>query len=64
MDWDISFIIILYKGKGDATDRGNYRDLKITDCPLNFHADPRIFFKTKVKLFKRFLEISWFSYEM
>ena len=26
-----SFIINLYKGKGDATDRGNYRGLKMTE---------------------------------
>jgi len=30
-DWKESFIINLYKGKGDALDRGNYRGLKLTD---------------------------------
>ena len=28
-DWENSFIINLYKGKGDALDRGNYRGLKL-----------------------------------
>ena len=31
MHWNISFIINLYNGKGDATDRGNYRGLKMTE---------------------------------
>ena len=26
-DWDINFIIKLYKGKDDALERGNYRGL-------------------------------------
>ena len=30
-DWEESFILNLYKGKGDALDRGNYRGLKLTD---------------------------------
>ena len=30
-DWEESFIINLYKGKGDALDRGNYRGLKLLD---------------------------------
>ncbi len=30
-DWQESIIINCYKGKGDATDRGNYRGLKLTD---------------------------------
>ena len=30
-DWKDSFIINCYKGKGDATDRGNYRGLKLLD---------------------------------
>jgi hypothetical protein len=30
-DWEESCIINLYKGKGDALDRGSYRDLKLTD---------------------------------
>ena len=29
-DWEESFIVCLYKGKGDALDRGNYRGLKLT----------------------------------
>ena len=29
-DWEESFVVCLYKGKGDALDRGNYRDLKLT----------------------------------
>ena len=33
-DWDDSFIISLYKGKGEALERGNYRDLKLTDQVL------------------------------
>ena len=30
-DWEKSFIICLYKGKGEALDRGNYRGLKLTE---------------------------------
>lgn len=30
-DWERSFIVCLYKGKGDALDRGNYRGLKLTE---------------------------------
>ena len=30
-DWEVSYIINLYKGKGDALERGNYRGLKLTD---------------------------------
>ena len=30
-DWENSFIINLYKGKGDALERGNYRGLKLLD---------------------------------
>ena len=30
-DWEQSFIVCLYKGKGDALDRWNYRGLKITE---------------------------------
>ena len=30
-DWEESYILNLYKGKGDALDRGNYRGLKLTD---------------------------------
>ena len=29
-DWEQSFIVCLYKGKGDGLDRGNYRGLKLT----------------------------------
>ena len=29
-DWDMSFILNLYNGKGDAFNRGNYRGLKLT----------------------------------
>ena len=29
-DWEHSIIVCLYKGKGDALDRGNYRGLKLT----------------------------------
>ena len=29
-DWEQSFIVCLYKGKGDALDRGNYQGLKLT----------------------------------
>ena len=29
-DWEMSFILNLYKGKGDALNRGNYRGLKLT----------------------------------
>jgi hypothetical protein len=30
-NWEQSFIVCLYKGKGDALDRGNYRGLKLTE---------------------------------
>ena len=30
-DWEESFIVCLYNGKGDALDRGNYRGLKLTE---------------------------------
>ena len=30
-DWEQSFIICLYKGKGDALERGNYHGLKLTE---------------------------------
>ena len=30
-DWEESFIVCLYKGKGDALDRGNYQGLKLTE---------------------------------
>ena len=30
-DWEQSFIVCLYKGKGDALERGNYRGLKLTE---------------------------------
>ena len=30
-DWENSFIINIYKGKGDALERGNYRGLKLLD---------------------------------
>ena len=30
-DWDDSYIINIYKGKGDALERGNYRGLKLLD---------------------------------
>ena len=30
-DWEESFIVCLYKRKGDALDRGNYRGLKLTE---------------------------------
>ena len=29
--WEQSFIVCLYKGKGDALDRGNYQGLKLTE---------------------------------
>ena len=30
-DWDTSYVVNLYKGKGDALERGNYRGLKLLD---------------------------------
>ena len=30
-DWEESFFLNLYKGKGEALDRGNYRCLKLTE---------------------------------
>ena len=30
-DWEQSFIVCLYKGKGDALERGNYRGFKVTE---------------------------------
>ena len=29
-DWEQGFVVCLYKGKGDALERGNYRGLKLT----------------------------------
>ena len=36
-DWEGSFILNLYKGKGEAPGRGNYRDLKRTDQVIKRH---------------------------
>ena len=33
-DWEQSFIVCLYKGKGDVLDRGNYRGLKLTELVM------------------------------
>ena len=33
--WEQSFIVCLYKGKGDPLDRGNYRGLKLTEQAMN-----------------------------
>ena len=30
-DWQESFIVNLYKGKGDALNRGNYKGLKLIE---------------------------------
>ena len=30
-DWEQSFIVCLYKGQGNALERGNYRGLKLTE---------------------------------
>ena len=30
-DWEVSYILNLFKGKGEALDRNNYRGLKLTD---------------------------------
>ena len=30
-DWEQSFIVCLFKGKGDALERGNNRSLKLTE---------------------------------
>ena len=30
-DWEQSFTVCLYKGKGDVLERGNYRGLKLTE---------------------------------
>ena len=31
LDWEKSFIVRLYKNNGDALDKGNYCDLKVTE---------------------------------
>ena len=36
-DWQESFILNLYKGKGDALERRNYRGLKLTDQVMKLH---------------------------
>ena len=36
-DWEQSFIVCLYKGKGDALERGNYRGLKLTEQVMKVH---------------------------
>ena len=33
-DWDKSIILNCFKDKGDATDRGNYRGLKLLEHPM------------------------------
>ena len=33
-DWEQSFIVCLYKGKGDAMEMGNYHGLKLTEQVL------------------------------
>ena len=33
-EWSDSIIVSLFKGKGDALDRDNYRELKLTDHVL------------------------------
>ena len=33
-DWNDSYIVSLFKGKGDALERGNYRGLKLTEQVL------------------------------
>ena len=33
-EWDVSFIISLFKNKGEALDRDNYRGLKLTEHEL------------------------------
>ena len=33
-EWDVSFILNVFKGKGEAIDRGNYRGLKLTEHVL------------------------------
>ena len=38
-DWEQSFIVCLYKGKGDALERGNYRGLKLTERSQADRAD-------------------------
>ena len=30
-DWKLSFILNLFKGKGNALNTGNYRELKLTE---------------------------------
>ena len=37
VDWEQSFIVCLYKGKGDTLDRGKYRGFKLTEPIDNFH---------------------------
>ena len=33
-DWEQSFGVCLYKGKGDVLDRGNYQGLKLTKLAM------------------------------
>ena len=40
-DWEGSFILNLYKGKGEALGHGNYRDLKLTDKVMKLHEQVR-----------------------
>ena len=37
--WEQSFIVCLYKGKGDALERGNYRSLKLTEQVMEWIED-------------------------
>ena len=39
-DWEQSFIVCLYKGKGDALERGKYCCLKLTEQVMNDTESP------------------------
>ena len=51
-DWDQSFIVCLYKAKGDALKRGNYRGLKLTKQVM------KIYERTVGGLFRQILSVS------
>ena len=38
-DWKQSFLVCLYKGKGDVLERGNYRSLKLTEQVMSLGED-------------------------
>ena len=64
-DWEESFIVCLYKGKGDALDRGNYQGLKLTEQAMKIlericrwsHKTGGVYLAVNKRLYKAFVDI-------